>query len=164
MGFLTAAHARALRRRLVRETRLLYYIAIAATLVVCTSGAAQPAHLGTYRCEVQQIHGDDELGRLWADAILTFDADLGLLYGTFAVWGIEPSDSTPRRLFSRLRIVTGPWQNNHLTAVQYDAVGAGNVRPILAWLQLETLDDPDSPRFSFFSNTIRVIAAGTCQR
>lgn len=70
----------------------------------------------------------------------------------------------PKRLFSHLLIETGPWDRNNLTAVQYESADPPNVRPLVAWLMIESLDNPDFPRFQFFSNTIRVVVTGKCVR
>ena len=123
--------------------------------------------LSRYSCKVENIHGEDALGMLWANARLTYDADAGVLDGSFdpdgelAKAGIQ---LPPGRLFSRLKVETGPWEQNNLTAVQYDPADPPNVRPIVAWIMIETLEDPNFPRFQFFSNTIRVLITGKCVR
>jgi len=137
-----------------------------AAVVVPLSVAAE--EFGQYRCQVEKVHGIWEVGKLWENGDLLFDADAGTLDGSF-----DPDAALekkgirlPRgRLFSRLKVETPPSKLNNLIAVQYDHANPPEFqRPIVAWLMLETMDSATTPRFQFFSNTIRSIAIGRCAR
>jgi hypothetical protein len=141
-----------------------------AALALVSTVAGMPAKgggLGRFACQAERVYGEDGLGKLWANARLIYDADGGTLQGSFdpdgqfAKAGIQ---LPPEHLFSRLKVETGPWEMNHLTAVQYDSAELPNVQPIVAWLMIETLDEPNFPRFQFFSNTIRAVVTGKCVR
>ena len=135
--------------------------AVILSLVSCAS-AVSAARLGTYTCQVKAVYGTDAIGNTWKDAKLVYDADAGTLYGSLDIFSDLPRLPLSRK-FSRLHVETMPSAENNLTAVQYDRVGErGNIRPIVAWLMIETVEDPDRPDFQFFSNSIRVIVTGEC--
>ena len=115
--------------------------------------------LGVFVCTVDEVFRGDELARAYEGAILTYDADKGTLDGSFLILG-EPTPS--RRLFSRLKVETGTWHLNNLHAVQYDPATPPNITPVIAWLMIEMLDDPETPSFKFFSSGIRTMATGGC--
>ena len=115
--------------------------------------------LGVFVCTVDEVFRGDELARAYEGAILTYDADKGTLDGSFLILG-ERAPS--KRLFSRLKVETGPWYLNHIHAVQYDPVAPPTITPVVAWLMIEVLDDPETPSFKFFSTGIRSVAAGDC--
>ncbi len=148
---------------MTKQLKLRENSAALALIFLITTIPAVAEDLSRYSCQVENIHGEDTLGMLWANAKLTYDADAGVLDGSFDpdVLGIQ---LPPKRLFSRLKVETGPWEQNNLTAVQYDPADPPNVRPIVAWIMIETLEDPNFPRFQFFSNSIRVLITGRCIR
>lgn len=146
---------------------LAILLALVVVSSLCATSAASAAQLGRFTCRVERIHGDDGLGALWANARLLYDADAGTLDGSFdpdGELGKAGILRAPKRLFSRLRIETGPWDRNNLTAVQYESADPPNVRPLVAWLMIKTLDNPSFPRFQFFSNNIRAVVTGKCVR
>ena len=140
-------------------------IALGAAVVLLLSSyalAVNAARLGTYTCRVKSVYGTDATGKTWRDAKLVYDADAGTLYVGLVIFGDLPRLPLSR-VYSRLRVEVMPSPETNLVAVQYDRVGErGNVRPIIAWLMIETLEDPDRPAFQFFSNSIRVIVTGEC--
>ena len=137
------------------------FVLMVGFLVPATMSAAR---LGTYTCQADTVYGTDALGKTWRGITLVYDADAGTLYGKFAPF-FEGDQRSLGRLFSRLNVETMPSAENNLTAVQYERAGeSGNIRPLVAWLMIETLDDQDRPRFQFFSNSIRVIVVGKCVR
>lgn len=147
----------------------LIWVSIGLPQFAFAEALAGAAQLGRYACRVDEVYGTDELGKRWKNARLIYDADAGTLEGSFDPWGelTKKGMELPpeRRLFSRLKVETVPSSVNNLIAVQYDPVGyRANIRPMVAWLMLETLGDPIRPRFKFFSNTIRVVTEGRCVR
>ncbi len=157
-------------------TRRSFVVGITAVLgtsvlllpVFLAPAAMSAARLGTYTCQVETVYGTDGLGLTWRGAKLFYDADAGTLRGILDPLrrrGEPALQISPSRLFSRLHVETMPSPVNNLTAVQYDRVGErGNIRPVVAWLMIETLGNQDRPGFQFFLNTIRVIVAGECVR
>jgi hypothetical protein len=138
-------------------------LAAIATLSVPFSVGAQ--ELGRYRCQVKEVYGIDELGNLWKNADLLFDADAGTLDGSFdpsGDLGKEGLRMPAKRLFSRLKVQTPPSKLNNLHAVQYDPAPDRMSKPIVAWIMIETLDSPVTPRFQLFSTTFRSVAVGRC--
>ena len=136
-------------------------------VVFLVPAAASAARLGTYTCQVETVYGKDFLGWTWKGAKLVYDADSGTLCGSFDPFGErgESRRSNLSRVFSRLHVETLPSAENNLVAVQYDRAGErGYIRPIVAWLMIETLGDQDRSGFQFFSNTIRAIVEGECVR
>lgn len=153
------------------STDRLSHVVMISTLTVIAiflfSMITSATEFGRYVCRVEKTHGTDALGRAWEGGKLIYDADAGTLDGSFdpgghlAKQGIE---LPLKRLFSRLKVETPPSTVNNLVAVQYEPADGENIRPVVAWLMLETLDDRFRPRFKFFSNTIRVVVEGRCIR
>jgi hypothetical protein len=136
------------------------------TVIVCLSAiSAHAGEGGIYICHVEGVHGSDDLGQYWKNAELVYDADKGKLSGVLSVAGKRTAvASKGSKLFSRLTVKTGRSERNHLIATQHDPIGYhGNVRPVMVWLQIETMDNPASPKFKFFSSTTRVIVEGRCE-
>jgi hypothetical protein len=138
-------------------TFIVSVLTLLTTFIVTADGANQ---YGTYTCIVHEVHGNDYFAEEWLGARLIFDADKGVLDA------IKDPVLPYTRMFSRLKVVSGPWFQNHLHAVQYDPVGFGgddgNITPVVAWLMIKVLDDPEFPEFTFFSTGIRSIATGSC--
>ncbi len=150
--------------RVIDVKRIILLLAVIWPLVGLLANAAQ---LGRYACKVEEVYGTDDLGKSWKHARFIYDADAGTLEGSLDIGGHLAKQGLelppPKRWFSRLKVETVPSSVNNLHAVQYDPVGyRGNIRPVVAWLMLETLDDPIRPRFKFFSTGIYVVAEGRC--
>ena len=141
---------------------------LAMLILVFSCHSTADQGFGRYRCQVEEVYGVDELGKTWKKGDLFYDADAGTLDGSFDPGGHLDKEGLrvpPGRLFSRLKVETPPSKVNNLVAVQYDpATTPGFQRPIVAWLMLQTMDSTMTPRFQFFSNTIRGIAVGRCVR
>ena len=122
--------------------------------------------LGKYTCRIENVYGVDELGKTYMDATFIYDADTGTMDGSLHLNypALGEWDSPFSTWWSRLKVETPPSDVNHLHATQYEPVGGANVRPTMAWLMLETMDNPLTPRFQFFSTGIRSIAVGSCTR
>jgi len=119
-----------------------------------------------YLCDVEKIHNEDSLGILWKNAKLRYDLAAGTLDGSFDPNGELAKENITlpfQTIFSRLKMKTAPSKENNLHSIQYDKVGYnGNVRPIVAWLTIETLNEKISPNFIFFSTTIETTLEGKC--
>ena len=143
-------------------------IVFAALILVLASHSFADERLGRYRCQVNEVYGVDELGKFWKNGDLLYDADAGTLDGSFDPGGHLEKEGIripSGRLFSRLKVDTVPSKVNNLAAIQYDpAATPGSQRAIVAWLMLETMESAVTPRFQFFSNTIRGVAVGRCAR
>ena len=150
------------RTRLVALTIGLLSIFLRGTPIIDTSGASPS--LGIYTCHVEDVYGIDDIAKRYIGATLIYDADAGTMNASFHFDDpvIGESDTPFTRLWSRLKVETLPSSVNHLQATQYRPVGGAYVQPTIAWLMIETLDNPTTPRFQFFSTGIRSIAVGSC--
>jgi len=139
----------------MKYTSLIY--AIISLCITSQVYAAQEVY-GQYTCNIEAVYGIDPWGLAMKHGKLLYDADAGTLYGRFdpdaelSKKGIELPFSL---LFSNLKIVTLPSNVDNLTATQYDPV---------AWIMIETMDDPINPKFQFFSQGSRVISTGKCNK
>jgi hypothetical protein len=135
-------------------------------LTVCLD-RSRADDFGRYSCSVENIYGDYDLGKTWEHAKLIFDANAGVLYASLYIEYLQPGQQflPLTRMFSRLKVVIPPSRGDgDLHAVQYDPVESLDYRPVVAWLMLETHDNPRAPRFRFFSTTIQSVAVGQCVR
>ncbi len=140
-------------------------LSLSAALVLAAEPASGETEYGRYSCRVDEVYGRDGLGQAWKHGTLVFDADAGTLHGAADPGGglrREGVTRTPTRMFSRLKVETIPSDVSNLHAVQYDPAPPSVTNPIMAWIMIETLDDPRMPRFQFFSTTVRSVLSGRC--
>lgn len=147
-------------------------VIILAAVMIMVGGAGWgqdvrgQTRLGTYICIVNKIDGDGGLAGLWINGRLRYNADEGTMDGTFDPAGdLAPAGQLNpyARLFSRLRVSTGPWAGNHLTAVQFDPADPPNVRPVVVWFQIRNMTGKSAVKFKIFNSAIGAIASGTCR-